>query len=48
MNYGKLFAYAIAVLSFAASIGYAAIKNWRMSCYWLFAGALTLTVTINN
>jgi hypothetical protein len=46
MNYGKLLAWAVILLSAGASIGYFLARDYRKGFYWLFATAIQLTVTL--
>lgn len=40
MNWGKAFSWAMAAMSFAASVGYFVAKNPRMGIYWFLAGLI--------
>lgn len=44
MNWGRVFGWTIATLSFGASIGYLFAKNYRLSLYWFFATCITVVV----
>lgn len=45
MNYGKVLAWSIVVLSLGASIGYLLVHDYRRSLYYFFAAAITSTIS---
>ena len=44
LNWGQIIAWAGALLSLGAAIGYAFAKDWRHALYFLFAGCITIVV----
>ena len=46
MNWGKVFAWAIILLSVAAAVGYACAGDWRRAGYWACGAGLTFSVTV--
>jgi len=46
LNYGKLFTWAGALLSFSACVGYLFARDWRRAGYFFFAGCLNVTLAL--
>ena len=45
-NWGKILTWAVVVLYFGATIGYAIVGDWRRTAYFFFAGCLTITLAV--
>ncbi len=45
MNYGKLLATVMIVLSVGAALGYALARDWRHAGYWAASSVLIACVT---
>lgn len=46
LNYGKILTWAVIVLYFGATIGYAVVGDWRRASYFFFAACLTITLAV--
>ena len=46
MSLGKIFAWSVIVLQAGASIGYFSARDYKHGFYWLWAVAISVTVTL--
>ena len=46
LNWGKMVAWGMVLLSLCASVGYLCAGDMRRALYWLFAACITATVTL--
>lgn len=44
MNWGRIFGWALAGMTFACSVGYAFAHDWRRAIYFALCGAINVTV----